>query len=68
MYIFFFLNINFFQACRMSCLALKQVQMCNCSEPKFPINSSACFSLEQRRLTNFLGNEVFRIELDEEKN
>ena len=52
----------------MSCLALKQVQMCNCSEPKFPINSSACFSLEQRRLTNFLGNEVFRIELDEEKN
>ncbi|XP_068692090.1 acid-sensing ion channel 1C-like [Montipora foliosa] len=35
------------QACRMSCLALKEVQMCNCSEPKFPINSSACFSLEQ---------------------
>lgn len=35
------------EACRMSCLALKEVELCNCSGPKFPINSSACLSLEQ---------------------
>ena len=33
----------------MSCLATKQVELCNCSEPLFPINSSAGFSLEQSK-------------------
>ena len=33
----------------MSCLATKQVETCNCSEPRFPTNSSACLSVEQRK-------------------
>ena len=37
----------------MSCLATKQVELCNCSEPRFPINSSACFSLEQSKSNLF---------------
>ena len=37
----------------MSCLASKQVELCNCSEPRFPINSSACFSLEQSKSNLF---------------
>ncbi|XP_078379821.1 acid-sensing ion channel 2-like isoform X1 [Oculina patagonica] len=37
------------QACRMSCLATKEVEMCNCSEPRFPTNGSACFTSEQNK-------------------
>lgn len=35
------------QACRMSCLASKQVETCNCSEPRFPTNSYACLTVQQ---------------------
>lgn len=33
----------------MSCLATKQMETCNCSEPRFPTNSSACLSVQQRK-------------------
>ena len=33
----------------MSCLATKQVETCNCSEPRFPTNSYACLSVQQRK-------------------
>ena len=39
----------------MSCLATKEVEICNCSEPRFPINSSGCFSSEQSKLTLHYG-------------
>lgn len=31
----------------MSCLASKQVETCNCSEPRFPTNSYACLTVQQ---------------------
>ena len=37
----------------MSCLASEEVETCNCSEARFPINSSACFSEEQ---SEFVGS------------
>ena len=37
----------------MSCLASEEVERCNCSEARFPINSSACFSEEQ---SEFVGS------------
>ncbi|KAJ7385276.1 hypothetical protein OS493_016347 [Desmophyllum pertusum] len=53
-----------FQACRMSCLATKQVEVCNCSEPRFPDNSSACFSSQQNECIRQVKAKFTRTGLD----
>lgn len=52
------------QACRMSCLASEEVETCNCSEARFPINSSACFSEEQNKCINDILRKFTKTGLD----
>ena len=42
--------VDSLQACVRSCLAQKISQICNCSEPRFPINNTSCLSEKEGKV------------------